>query len=220
MKKVLVDRELNSEYILLLIDILNDSEIETVTFKNYKKDKYDLILLTGGTDVNPELYGEKRNSLTDLPDTDRDNETFKFLSSIQLVHIPRLGICRGAQLLCVDAGGKIIQHVEGHNRDHRMTVQYNQYETTDITITSDHHQMMYPFDTKHKILGWSTKYLSNVYLNGDNKQIKLNDKFLEPEIVYFPNKNSLSIQGHPEYLRMDQYDRKLIVNLIKKTLDL
>ena len=109
-----------------------------------------------------------------------------------------------AQLLTVYNGGKLIQHVEGH-RNNNQEIELTLIPETlykKIQISSDHHQMMFPFNlnkTSYEIIGWSKNFQSNTYLNGKNEEIDLPFNFVETEIIYYPLKNSLCIQGHPEW---------------------
>ncbi len=71
------------------------------------------LLLPGGGDVDPALYGqENTSSLGVNPDRDRrEAEAFRFF----LAHgRPILGICRGAQLINVLLGGTLHQDIPGH----------------------------------------------------------------------------------------------------------
>ena len=129
--------------------------------------------------------------------------------------IPKLGVCRGAQFLTVMAGGKLIQHVTGHNN----TTDSIYYQGKVLNIPSDHHQMMYPFNldkSNYSILGHSLHFKSDTYLNGENENIELPENFLEPEIVFYNDFNSLCIQSHPEWIS-DSSDTsfRYIMNLIR-----
>src|SRR5690606_672745 len=88
-------------------------------------------------------------------------------------------------------------------------------------ITSTHHQMMFPYNLdkiKYEILAWSSKFKSKTYLNGDNEEIKLPEKFVEPEIVFYNDSNSLCIQGHPEMDTCPDKTKLFLLNLIDKKL--
>lgn len=163
----------------------------------------DLVMFTGGADVNPELYGEEEGMYT-TTNYERDfKEVEAYKKAIELdKHI--IGICRGAQLACVLSGGQLIQHAEGHSHgDHDMVCTWKSAGNFEIEITSSHHQMMYPFNmekSKYRILAYSKEKLSSVYLNGDNQQIAVQKDFCEPEIIVFKNTKTLAIQGHPEWM--------------------
>src|SRR5205807_1020154 len=73
-------------------------------------DRVDGILLTGGLDVDPTLYGEARHPTTETaPERDR----FEVPLSKAAVErdVPLLAICRGVQVLNVAAGGTLVQDI-------------------------------------------------------------------------------------------------------------
>ncbi len=70
------------------------------------------VLLTGGEDVNPALYGQNRHPLTEASDDVRDAEECRVIAAALSLDMPLLAICRGQQILNVQNGGTLIQHVE------------------------------------------------------------------------------------------------------------
>ena len=74
------------------------------------------LLLTGGVDVNPRLYGERRGPLTDKPNQQRDAHELGLLNQALDRDLPVLCICRGHELLNVALGGSLVQNIEsdGH----------------------------------------------------------------------------------------------------------
>jgi len=170
--------------------------------KTNKLSEADLVVFPGGADINPGMYGEITGMYTNF-DSDRDKYEMGIYHSTGK---PKLGICRGAQFLCVMNGGKLVQHVTNHTKHHDIETFLGNYK-----ITSTHHQMMYPWDTNFIMMGYSLS-LSDKYLNGKDEEIFLHKKFqdiknpvspknyiAEPEIVFFPDTNTLCIQGHPEH---------------------
>jgi putative glutamine amidotransferase len=81
-------------------------------------DRLDGLCLAGGPDMDPLSYGEgERHPL--LGDTNRETDTAELAlaRAADRRGMPVLGICRGAQALCVARGGTLRQHVD----DHRQT---------------------------------------------------------------------------------------------------
>lgn len=195
-------------------------EVEQVEFETLLKKKYgariDFLFFSGGADVNPELYGQKKGKNTFI-DAARDTMCQTIVHSYQ--GVPKFGICRGSQFLTVMAGGKLIQHVEGHTSSHKIDVHFEgNTRPSTFDITSTHHQMMYPFNinsNNYSLVGWSTMHRSMVYLDGDDKQIELPERFVEPEIVYYKNLHGLAIQGHPEFSGCNKATKDLCLDLIE-----
>lgn len=74
-------------------------------------DGLDGLILTGGLDVQPELYGAERHPLTDPARADRDEWEIALLAGARERGIPVFGICRGLQLINVAMGGTLHQHL-------------------------------------------------------------------------------------------------------------
>ena len=72
------------------------------------------LVLTGGTDLNPTLYGQTRLPRTDQPDFERDERETRLLRDALARDLPVLAICRGMQFLNVFCGGTLSQHIEDH----------------------------------------------------------------------------------------------------------
>lgn len=74
-------------------------------------DGLDGLILTGGLDVQPELYGAPRHPLTDPARPDRDAWELALLREAEARRIPVFAICRGLQLVNVARGGTLHQHL-------------------------------------------------------------------------------------------------------------
>lgn len=154
----------------------------------------DLICFTGGSDINPAIYGEKPAGC-DQWNPKRDAfeiEVFKKYAG----KVPIVGICRGGQLVNCLNGGRLWQHVDNHGRSHYLhTVKGDK-----IFVTSTHHQMMVPAADHGVVLAWAT--LSTVKI-GDNAawsttQRKPEDE-PDAEVIYYSRHKHLCFQPHPEY---------------------
>ena len=75
------------------------------------------LLLMGGTDVNPKLYGQTATEHVDTPDDERDEIELQLLEEALARNLPVLAICRGMQLLNVHRGGTLIQHLGSPRHD-------------------------------------------------------------------------------------------------------
>jgi putative glutamine amidotransferase len=76
----------------------------------------DGLLLTGGGDINPALYGAIPQPEIENVDPERDASELAIVVAALSQHIPVLGICRGAQLLNVAFGGTLHQHLADEGR--------------------------------------------------------------------------------------------------------
>jgi len=73
----------------------------------------DGLLLTGGTDLDPSRYGET-NRGSSAVEHDRDELEHAAWQAAVSRGLPILGICRGFQAMNAFAGGRLLQHVDGH----------------------------------------------------------------------------------------------------------
>jgi putative glutamine amidotransferase len=73
---------------------------------------FEGLLLTGGPDVDPALYGQARQTQTEEPDRERDELETELLHEALEMDLPLLAICRGLQLLNVFHGGDLVQHLD------------------------------------------------------------------------------------------------------------
>lgn len=156
---------------------------------------FDLVVFTGGTDINASLYGEKKIPMSDIPDTKRDELEEKIYNSAVRDKIPMFGICRGAQFLCAMNGGKLIQHLDGHTQPHVARLNTGKL----INVTSSHHQMMVPPNNGVEVLAVSNGILSNRYLN-EKGSVSMSQEY---EALYFSKTKSLAVQWHPEWAGAD-----------------
>jgi putative glutamine amidotransferase len=85
-------------------------------------ERLDGLLLSGGPDVDPGLYGETPHPTTVV---DRDRDSFEIPLSREAVarDLPLFAICRGVQVLNVAAGGTLVQDIPSAiqtDLDHRI----------------------------------------------------------------------------------------------------
>ena len=71
----------------------------------------DGILLTGGGDIDPGLYGEDRHDTVQDAEPGRDEFEIDLARRAMDANLPVLAICRGAQVLNVAAGGTLVQDI-------------------------------------------------------------------------------------------------------------
>ncbi len=126
-------------------------------------DSLDRLLIPGGADIDPKFYGEKRRKKLEKPiDSRFDQYEIDGVKHAKARGIPILGICRGFQLLNVEAGGTLYQDLPselGTNVIHRLrdedgnTVRcvhyitissgsalYEVFKTNRLKVNSYHHQ--------------------------------------------------------------------------------
>ena len=174
----------------------------------------DLLLFSGGTDVNPELYNHE-NVASGEPDRERDSREKEFYHAARNYRIPMVGVCRGSQFLCVMNGGWLVQDVDNHaGYDH--DVYLADFDRV-IRTNSTHHQLAIPpkeadiiGGTRNRITRW--KY--------DTKWMHLfKHPQEETEITWYPRTRGLGFQFHPEYYPVNHQVPKMVRELVNRYLD-
>ena len=111
------------------------------------------LLLTGGVDIHASRYGEESHEKAEPPCHNRDEYELQVCLAALKVDMPILGICRGAQLINVALGGRLIQHCDNHlflgddirKHVHNVTLDPNSklggiLGGSEIGVNSIHHQ--------------------------------------------------------------------------------
>jgi gamma-glutamyl-gamma-aminobutyrate hydrolase PuuD len=74
-------------------------------------DSLDGLILSGGSDLGPDLYGQEAHPETTGVVPERDSAEMALLAAALDRDLPVLAICRGSQILNVALGGDLIQHI-------------------------------------------------------------------------------------------------------------
>jgi len=158
-------------------------------------ERIDGIVFTGGSDVDPALYGERPHPTTSVK-PERDAAELLLMRAAIAADLPTFGICRGMQLMVVAYGGRLHQHlpdVLGHN-NHRPVAGPK---------FGEHPVRMEPGSAAYKILG------EQVPVNSYHHQGIADPGRLAPtgwcpedsliEVVEDPTRGFiLGVQWHPE----------------------
>lgn len=116
----------------------------------------DGLIISGGADIEATRYGAQSDPTAQEARPDRDASELALARASRETDLPTLGICRGMQILAVDAGGALIQHLpdavghEGHSpspgvwSSHRVVVEPGtvlaQILGAEVTCPTYHHQ--------------------------------------------------------------------------------
>lgn len=173
-------------------------EFEEVDHKVTNLRADDCLVVWGGSDIDPALYGKRAAKRTYAGAAARDHFEWKAMQQAIIMGLPIIGICRGAQMLCAAAGGYLIQHVENHSGGHHKVKTYDGQEHM---VSSVHHQMMAPWGVEHELVAWADEKRSNIYIdvNEQGEEIKA-EVPCDPEFVFFPKVKGFAIQWHPEFM--------------------
>ncbi len=132
-------------------------ELENVDSAVKEALECDGLLLPGGADVNPKMYGEEPIEACGKPNELRDSAEVPMFKAFLETGKPILGICRGFQLINVICGGSLYQDIKAEQKCKHMdffsrakhihsvklekdTIIYNAFNSTEIKVNSMHHQ--------------------------------------------------------------------------------
>lgn len=101
------------------VNALTACGVEPVVSLNIRDaEDCDALVLPGGADVNPALYGQENTASKGINNI-RDRDELKLIRRFMELDRPILGICRGHQIINVALGGDMIQHVPNAERHTR-----------------------------------------------------------------------------------------------------
>lgn len=185
----------------------------------------DGLLLTGGADIQPALYGEGRipEAKLDTPAPDRDQMEWDLLSLARARQVPVFAICRGHQSLNVFLGGSLWQDLE------LQTGNVGHDNFVDDGWPADHlaHEVV-PAKTHHPMAAWFARFLRPLVNSRHHQAVKRIGEGLEVvatspdgvvEALASPAKSAWwlqSVQWHPENLMAHEAHRGLFDQFVAK----
>ena len=159
------------------------------------------VLIPGGGDVSPQLYGHT-NQGSRACSVDSDYKDMCHIANAKLEEIPIIGICKGAQLLHVSNGGTLIQDIEGHaGVDHHEITCITQKEPGKVEVNSTHHQAI-PIEEAKKMY-------EIVYASADKQAV---------EIFICNRRKTYGFQFHPEYTTCPKSGYDLFQHFLKEVI--
>lgn len=177
---------------------------------NYYFNRFPIegMILSGGNDVDPELYGGVRGKNSSLTIA-RDNTEKKMLEIAVEKKMSLLGICRGMQIINVFFGGKLIDLNENEEihpvKEHLIEIINSKAEEIlgKNSIINSYHN----FGITKELLSPKLKAFA---ICSDQKVI---------EGIYHPDLPIVGIQWHPERFSPDsEFNEKLVRMFMEKKL--
>ena len=165
--------------------------------------KLDVLILTGGEDVDPARYNAAKSPKLGTVNAPRDDFDFRLLDAARRRNLPVIGICRGCQLLNIAFGGTLwqdlpsefsVKDVQHRNVYHRISIEPNSRfarvtGVTNALVNSYHHQAVKDLAPGFRIVA------------------KSQDGVVEAiECDTYP---AIGVQFHPEKMICDEKDDSL-----------
>ncbi|HYD58811.1 MAG TPA: gamma-glutamyl-gamma-aminobutyrate hydrolase family protein [Noviherbaspirillum sp.] len=176
----------------------------------------DGLLITGGTfDVAPEEYGMQAK----YPDKivmkpDRTQFEQALLRGAFARDIPILGICGGMQLIAIEMGAKLHQHIPS---DVDTAIEHKQSEPCNIAA---HAIRILPGTQLHRLMGTDSLRVNSLHhqaVAGGNSRLRIaavSDDGVVESIEVPEREFCIGVQWHPEYL-LNEGGRNLFAELVR-----
>ncbi len=175
------------------------------------------LLLSGGGDVNPILYGQKPGEKLDGVSDERDTLEFALFKASMETKKPILGICRGCQLINVALGGSLYQDISA---EYPQSIEHDQHKLPRDTL---YHTVRIAPDSKlSSIVKAGEIQVNTLHHQGINVPAKhlsavgncLEDGLYEAvEVSTHPF--LLGVQWHPEELTMYPQHKSIFAEFVK-----
>ncbi|WP_034551103.1 gamma-glutamyl-gamma-aminobutyrate hydrolase family protein [Carnobacterium funditum] len=184
---------------------------------SYYVDQIDGLLLAGGQDISPLLFGEEPHLKLEATEPARDAFEMALIKETLAQHKPILAICRGMHLLNVMYGGTLYQALSDYKELTVQHIQQTYFNTGSHTITLDtesqlgtifgatylvnsyHHQAIKELADSFKAVAWSKDNLVEGFESTDSEQ------------------SIIAVQWHPELmLKEDLKMQRLFTDFVKR----
>ena len=100
-------------------------------------DALDGILFSGGSDLEPSLYGAEAHPETTGTRPERDRAELALMEAALARDLPMLAVCRGLEILNVARGGDLVQHLPDVVGDDKHKQEAGVFADHDVEIEED-----------------------------------------------------------------------------------
>ncbi len=179
-------------------------------------DEIDALLLSGGEDVNPLIYGASPFHNVRSLDPIRDEFEIKLIRKILEVKKPILAICRGIQVLNVSLGGTLIQDISSQVKG---SIKHDWDRKSYPPWTPVHKVFVEEGSLLHEVVGRTVLEVNSyhhqaVLETGEGLKTSARSEDGIIEAVEMEEGFVLGVQWHPEGMR-DEPSRRLFRALVR-----
>lgn len=178
-------------------------------FQLHEKEKFHGIVIGGGSDIDPGLYGQGSDEISPM-DPERDAFEVEMIEHALRTHLPILGICRGAQLINVVLGGSLFGDIRGmrthtSNRRNPLPAKYANL-LAEGRLSAIIEKTRWPINSLH------SQAVDG--LGRGLKRVAEDDDRITQAIESVDQRFILGVQWHPEYLFYLAAQRRLFGALV------
>ena len=167
------------------------------------------IIIGGGSDIDPGIYGGNVSAPPNV-DPERDSYQLEILAEADRRALPVLGICRGAQLINVHAGGTLFDDLAPHRQltSNRGTL----LPRKQVNISPDSILAEWIGDTSSRV---NSLHHQAVRATGKSLQVSAHDRDgIVQAIESTAGPLRIGVQWHPEYLPQRPDQRRLFARFV------
>ena len=169
----------------------------------------DGLVLSGGTHVQPALYGQQPMVTADY-DKRRVETDQRLLLDAEALNLPVLGICRGAQLINVHRGGSLCQNVSPLRQNTRHRPLLLPLQTVKVVDNTRLSQIMQaPVIGANRIHSQAIKKLGQ-----DLRVVAVDNDLFVQAIENTRGQWLMGLQWHPEYLLYHNGHRRIFRHFV------
>lgn len=175
----------------LIAPINNDNYIKMIA------ENFDKLLLTGGEDITPDLYGEEMLPELGTVDTERDLFEIKLIKAFLAKNKSIFGICRGLQILNVFFEGSLYQDYSYFNENSYIHT-HNSYKEIihSVDFNGDFFKNIFNVD-KFKVNSHHHQFIKKL---GENLEITAISEDGIIEGIKHKQYDVFAVQWHPEMI--------------------
>lgn len=188
-------------------DVVMLPEVKTASDAKKALDSVDALVMTGGADINPAMYGEKPDPKLETVDDKRDLSDSTLMKEAIRENKPTLAICRSFQMLNVVQGGTLYQDLPS-----QLGTKVNHRDPA-TKMVSYHNITVEPGNLLSKAIGGSgVFYVNSAHHQGvkkvgrDLQVVARSEDGLPEGMVLKTCKFFLATQFHPELMIMAGHD--------------
>ena len=171
------------------------------------------LVLAGGGDLDPALYGGKRHPTVYMTDSERDDTELSLIRTAIERGLPTLCICRGLQVLNVALGGTLVPHLPdrvGLRVAHRVPPRNPAWHGVDVEPDTRLADIIGPHPTSGA--SWHHQAVDRL---GRGLRVTARAPDGTIEAVELPDHPFLvAVQWHPEITARDQPDHQALFDAL------
>ncbi len=187
--------------LVFLVPDVVDRAASGLTLADYAAD-LDGLVLQGGSDISPQMYGETALKPEWSGDPERDRYELEFLNRFLDAKKPVLGVCRGQQLINVALGGTLYQDTAAQKPGARAHQDPSIYDENYHLVEFSPQRgiaALYPGVTRAKVNTLHHQAIDRLGADLEAEAHSVDDGLIEA-IRFKGPQYLVGVQWHPEFL--------------------